>query len=573
MTRSLVPLWSTRAIAAMLIVIVGWMLVGAQDANAHAVLTNADPQDQSRIDDAPGSVTLTFNEPVEVTTDGVRVFDADAQRIDEGMVETDSATIIEVALPDDVPDGGYVVVYRVTSADSHPVGGVTTFTLGNAREVADEVVAELFGGSGIGVTGWVGPALRGLGYVATLLAIGAFAFAAMVARRQSDQDLARLVGVKAAWASVVFAVAAMPVQAAAVTGGSFASAFSPAALAEVVGSSFGLASVVRVTAMVALALLWREGTKPAASAVAAMLAVGSFVLDGHQQSVEPTWLLIASDLVHVTAAAIWLGGLILLVGALRQRTQDDGPIEAAALVSRFSRLALWSVVAIAVGGLALAVPLVGSFGALVSTTYGWLLMAKTAAVGVVVLVAAYNRFRLVPAIGASVAPTGGSVDTAPVEMSEQHADGDAWKRLHTTVRVEAGIIIAVALLTGALSTTQPAVDANVEYAEATGYLDDGLEVEFIVDPGITGENALHVYVFDEFLGRPSTEVATLDLELTYEPEGIGPIPVEIYSVGPGHWTATIDDMTFAGQWRADVSASIDRFSEMSTSLNIEVADS
>jgi copper transport protein len=299
------------------------------------------------------------------------------------------------------------------------------------------------------------------------------------------------------------------------------------------------------------------------------------VLDGHQQTVQPTWLLVGGDLVHLFAGAVWFGGLVVLIAVMRRRTLDDDPVEAAGLVARFSSIALISVAAVTVGGVAMAVPLVGSFTALTSTTYGWLLVAKVAAVAVVVVIAAYNRQRLVPAITARVVPAGGSVDTQPPDTDDAllHRSRVAWDRLRTTVRVEAGIVAAVLLVTGVLVTTQPASDAaGLEgYYEVTGELADGLVVDVIVDPNRAGQNTLHLYVIDETLGRPSMEVEDLQLELTYVPEGIGPIPVEPFFAGTGHWTATIDDLAFPGQWEVQITAGIDRFTEERTTVTVPVA--
>ena len=62
-------------------------------------------------------------------------------------------------------------------------------------------------------------------------------------------------------------------------------------------------------------------------------------------------------------------------------------------------------------------------------------------------------------------------------------------------------------------------------------------------------------------GRPADDVEDLHLELTYVPEDIGPFQVEPFFVGAGHWTANVDTLRFPGEWRIDVVAGIDRFTE------------
>src|SRR5690606_27791554 len=105
-------------------------------AFGHASLVETVPAAGAALDTAPDTVVLRFNEPVSASTDGVRVYDADAERIDTGPIETGSSDEVAAGLPAQLPDGGYVVVYRVLSADSHPVGGTYAFTVGDGDAVA-----------------------------------------------------------------------------------------------------------------------------------------------------------------------------------------------------------------------------------------------------------------------------------------------------------------------------------------------------------------------------------------------------------------------------------------------------
>lgn len=570
--RSLAAL-PRRVVLLVSLVAAACLLLTAAPAAGHASLMGTDPPDGARLDAAPGTVTLTFDEPVEVPAAALRVFDADAHRVDVGPVDSGDPTVVAAALPDDLPDGGYVITYRIMSADDHPVGGVTTFTVGDAPAVDDTTVGELGAGTDAGLAQPVGIVLRGLSYLATLLAGGGGLYALAVARRSPDRRAARHVVVRAALVGAGASLLAVPVQAVAVAGGGIGAAVSSTAIGEVLGSSFGVGALVRAAALVWLVLAWRAKTPLALPAAVGLAAVASFALDGHQRSVEPTWLLIGGDVVHLTAAASWFAGIVLLAGALRRRSLEDDAVAAAGLVARFSTFALASFGLVAVAGVAMAIPLVGTPSALTSTTYGWLLVAKVAAVGVALVLAAYNRQRLVPAIAARRIPAGSSVDTAAVEaerrISRSHA---AWGQLRRTVRIEAGVLAAVLAVTGVLVTVQPASEAaglRGSY-QTTVALGDELEVDVVVDPNQVGRNAIHLYVLDA-TGRPSTEIEDLHLELTYLPEDIGPIPIEPFFAGPGHWVANVDELTFAGDWEVGVVAGLDRFTELTTSVVVPVA--
>jgi copper transport protein len=325
------------------------------------VLVEADPADRSWVPAAPSTVTLTFNEPVTLAPDGLRVFDADAGRVDLGSRQDASTPDrIETDLPDDLPDGGYVVTYRVTSADSHPIAGALTFTVGEGTEVDDAFVAELFGGAGSDWTGVVGPTLRGLGYLGVLVAGGAVLFGAVVASSPRDRRSARWLGSRAIVLGGVVSLLAVPVQAVAVTGRGFLEVFRPGGgLGEtLLATSFGHSTLVRIAGLSALWLAWsylvvdrRGGARQhLGPGLAAVVAVGSYVLDGHQRTVEPIWLLATADLVHLLGAAAWIGCLVLLAVAVRRRRLDDDPVGAARLVVRTSSVALWSVLALSLPG-------------------------------------------------------------------------------------------------------------------------------------------------------------------------------------------------------------------------------
>ncbi len=557
------------------------LAVAATPALAHASLVEVAPSDRSTLDAAPEQVTLEFSEPVTLSTGGLRVFDGQANRVDDGEVEVGGPETIGVALPADLPDGGYVVTYRVVSADSHPIGGVSTFTIGQAAPVDDALVADLFAGGGQ-VVGIVGPALRGIGYLAVLLAAGAVFVTALIVRRPEDRRRAARLSARAAVVGIAATVLAVPVQAIAVTGSSFLEVLRPAVLGEVLASSFGQGTLVRLVWLVVLAVFVSRGATLLPRAVAAAAALGSFLLDGHQRSVEPMWLLVGSDTVHLGAGAVWFGGLVLLVLLVRSRSIDDDAVGAARLVQRFSGVALVSFVAVSLAGTAMSWALVRTPRALITTTYGWTLLGKVGLVALVVLVALYNRQRLVPAIATRAVPAGGSVDAGDVAdtgsaPTETAADAVvrrsrvAWKQLRTTLTIEVGLLVAVLAMTGALVTIQPAAQA----AGVTGAfqtveaLTDDLDVEVTIDPNQAGLNAIHVYVLDD-TGRPAADVDDLYLDVTFVPEQIGPLRIEPFFAGTGHWTTNTDALAFDGEWRIEVIAGIDRFTEERTEVTVFV---
>ncbi|MBA2473855.1 MAG: hypothetical protein DLM61_26450 [Pseudonocardiales bacterium] len=110
------------------------LLAGASPAAAHAVLISTDPGQGAVIATVPATVSLTFGEPVVVAADGVRVYRPDGAEVDNGHAAAlGSSSTVGVGLPggSDQPQGTYTVSWRVISADSHPVAGAFTSSVGH----------------------------------------------------------------------------------------------------------------------------------------------------------------------------------------------------------------------------------------------------------------------------------------------------------------------------------------------------------------------------------------------------------------------------------------------------------
>src|SRR4051812_25671484 len=108
------------------------LLVWASPASAHASLESTSPASGAQLDEAPSEVRLTFSEPVEVSLGGVRVYDANSERVDTGSVHHPGGRGREVVeAVGDLSDGSYVVTWRVVSDDGHPVHGAFTFQVGD----------------------------------------------------------------------------------------------------------------------------------------------------------------------------------------------------------------------------------------------------------------------------------------------------------------------------------------------------------------------------------------------------------------------------------------------------------
>lgn len=109
--------------------------------------------------------------------------------------------------------------------------------------------------------------------------------------------------------------------------------------------------------------------------------------------------------LHVFAASMWIGTLIVLVSA-GVTTALGSTVESTArgpavaiLVNRFSTIALWSAGLLVLTGLITAYRHLGHVSALWTSIYGKTLIGKLCLVIVVFALGAYNNMRLTPSLG------------------------------------------------------------------------------------------------------------------------------------------------------------------------------
>jgi methionine-rich copper-binding protein CopC len=117
--------WHPRALAVALAVAA--QLVGsATAAQAHNILIGTSPADGSIAKVVPAQVTLTFNEPALAIGTEIIVTGPAGQE-QSGAAVLVNTTVTEHLQPGS-PAGPYAVLWRVTSADGHPVSGKFSFT-------------------------------------------------------------------------------------------------------------------------------------------------------------------------------------------------------------------------------------------------------------------------------------------------------------------------------------------------------------------------------------------------------------------------------------------------------------
>jgi putative copper resistance protein D len=141
-------------------------------------------------------------------------------------------------------------------------------------------------------------------------------------------------------------------------------------------------------------------------AAAAALFLVSLAWAGHAVAAQPPSraLHLGADACHLLGAGLWLGALLPLcfvLGRARGATGQAWLAPAAAAARNFSTVGVVAVLTLLISGVANTVFQVGSFSALLDTAYGQRVSAKIVLFLAIILIAIYNRVRLVPRIEAT----------------------------------------------------------------------------------------------------------------------------------------------------------------------------
>jgi methionine-rich copper-binding protein CopC len=116
-----------------------WLLLSCIPVLAHARLVQKEPADGAALAESPDRVKLRFSEPVDAQFSPLEVRNSEGERVDEdnARVDPDDARVVIVDLKQ-LPEGSYIVEWRVTSLDGHVVDGRYEFTVTAGADHTDE---------------------------------------------------------------------------------------------------------------------------------------------------------------------------------------------------------------------------------------------------------------------------------------------------------------------------------------------------------------------------------------------------------------------------------------------------
>ncbi|BBY65575.1 copper resistance CopC/CopD family protein [Mycolicibacterium helvum] len=492
-------------------------VIAAAPAAAHAVLVASDPTDGARLSVAPARVTLTFDEPIRLVTNGVRVISDTGVRVDTGPTLAANGTTIVLPLEANLPEGSYTATWDVISADTHEVAGSVSFGVGRdaragpagldrANHKAGEIAAALArGGQFVGL-------VLGLGIVLVCAALWPWTLRVQATRTLCAVGLALLLGA------------------------------SLAELVIVAGHDTTIAGrqefVVLARTLIAgllVAIVPRSIREPRRAGFTAIGVLGAAVsatiaVDGHAGAGTDALLATLATTAHVCAMTVWLGGLVALCLVVLPSQHTDN-------LRRWSSTAFICVGVLVATGFYQGWRQVAPVEALWSTTYGLTLCLKVCIVCVMVVIAYLARRRLTPT------------------------------RLRRMVPLEAAVGVIVLVVTMVLVASPPARTSFGPPITLDAPLDNERHVHVAISSTRRGPTTIRATVLDSS-GRPAPALSLAGTLSSREAQ-IPSLPVD-FTLETNDWVSTYASAPRPGLWTLRLTVRLGPTDAIVTSAGFQV---
>ena len=545
------------------------LAVQSQVAEAHANLIRSEPPANSTLDASPDRITLWFSEPMEAAFSEIQVLNSAGARVDskDSAVDANDLTLMSVNLPE-LPDGTYTVAWRnLSTIDGHSLRGSFIFSVGvplSEAATAQTADAALLGSP-------KEPYIRWVVLLSALALTGALTFELLVSapvlvaagtrsplgrlrprlrsRSQRLLWLALFVFLLASVAQLVTQAAiAFNLEPAAAAGAPALELLQQTEWGRIWQYRAGLAVLTAVLFLLPLVIRFRRSGRQnvllSATLWLTLIASLGILLTISMTSHAAATLGIArfaliNDIVHLTAAAVWVGGLMQLIANtplfIHGISESARRNALSRLVPRFSVAAALSVAVLIITGAYSAWAQVTDFAAL-DTPYGGALMAKLLAFTVLLLVAAVNLIWIRPRLRGSTA---------------------AARWLRRTVVAEIALAAIVILTVGFLTTLEPArqfasriLASEQQELTFTDTVED-LDIALAVEPARVGVNTFTVKLADRF-GEPIENATDVRLRVSYLDADFGEESVPTVNIGGGEYRLADSALSIAGAYQVEL---------------------
>ena len=354
---------------------------------AHSTLETTKPAVGQRLAVSPRAVTLSFDQSVKTLPNGIRVYDADGRLVSgaaQGVAGDPRAITVGLRR---LPKGAYTVRWSAISNDSHVGHGVFTFGV----RTAAPALSEAYGSSGPGTAEHV---VRWLYFVCLALLTGGLGFRLVVLRgdagAEAERRFYRVAGIGVIGALEVGIVAfllraqdALQLPFTSFLYGDLA----PFATATRFGEAFVAMELGFSIVAALLFLAWlTERRWLLWPAFLLSLGLGSGLSLASHQADDRGWLPSLADWLHLSAATLWIGGLL----SLGLVVWGDRALRRTAFW-RFSEFAGPLVAVVVAAGVYMTFKRLPAVHDLWSVGYGKLLLVKLGLVGLALAWGAFHH--------------------------------------------------------------------------------------------------------------------------------------------------------------------------------------
>jgi copper transport protein len=528
----------TRRFAQALLGAIFLIFCVAGQAFAHAALVASGPVDGAVLAKAPDELSLTFDEPVSPLI--LKLIEPDGREAPLGKPKFDGNRLV-LGAPANLGAGSYVLSWRVISEDGHPVGGAVVFSIGVPSAGTAARVAEAIDWPLRAVI-WF---CRLLVYGGLFGGVGGAFFLAWVA---GGARAARRFTAGACIAGLVAAALSLGLLGVDALDLGLASLLRPRVWATALSTSYAFTALFAAFSMLAAlrALFARSRREARAVSALAMIGVGlALASSGHAATADPQWLMRPAVFIHAAAVAFWVGALAPLAVLCTRHDPAAPPA-----LRRFSATIPYVLAGLLAAGIVLAVVQIGHVGALVSTDYGRVLLAKLSLVAILLLLAAFNRWRL----------------TKPILAGDARAERRFVRSVAGEIVLVTAILCCVALwrftpppraLADAAPVPPVSVHIHAERAMAS----------VTVSPGRAGQVSVSAFVVGGDLEPLDAKEVTLSFSMPSA--GIEPIRRNARKLDAGQWRIDGLRLPVAGRWDVSVIILISDFE--SVTLKSEIA--
>ncbi|MGO3374254.1 copper resistance CopC/CopD family protein [Brochothrix thermosphacta] len=356
--------------------------------SAHAYVQQTTPGIQENVKQAPKQVVVQFDEAIQNQSPLIIVTNQKGEQISDGnaSIEKENSHVVSVPLKKGIKEGIYTVNWRVISADGHAISGTFMFGFNSSGEIPSASSDESKTPVLQSLVKW--PLYTGFSLISGVL-LGLFYLIPRTSRRHLFHNL-KLLTMIGILLIVIASITQFIAQTALLNNVSVVKALDfRLAWKTLISTEFGIIWLIRTVSLFMFAVIghfyfnrssdkWHLKLGVMTLLFIIMGLATSFM--GHTQAYTTIILSTLTDWIHLTAAGIWLGGVMLLLSlylAHRSKKSDEVVnVAYSTSLERFAAVGFIAVLVLIMSGVLLSAFYLSSLMQIFKSTYGQTLLIK-----------------------------------------------------------------------------------------------------------------------------------------------------------------------------------------------------